>query len=47
MLNTRKYFMRENVVQIAFRSTISTGIICNEYYNSAGNCKLNINLKNS
>ena len=32
MLNTRKYFLRENVAQVAFRSIISTGIVCNECY---------------
>ena len=31
LLKTRKYFVRENVAQVAFRSIISTGIVCNEY----------------
>ena len=47
MFNIKKYFLKENVGQVAFQSIISIGIICNEYYilcqgpeprDSAGNC---------
>ena len=32
LLNTRKIFLRENVAQVAFRSIISKGIVCNECF---------------